>query len=698
MQLENSEQIRNLAVVGHNDSGKTTLLAGLLYTGGVFNRQNRVEDGNTVTDFDDEEVRRGISIGLAVCYTPWSDGAARYKVNLIDCPGSGIFVHESSSGMRAADAALLCVNAASPTQVMAEKAWEIAGEMEQPVMFHLTKMDRDNIDFAGCIAELQESFDRMALPVQIPIGDGKDFAGVVDLLGRKAHMYDRDGTGRSRASEPPAELAGEIDEWRNKLTEAVAESDDELMEAYFENGDLSQEQLIQGLKAAIRSRALFPVTMSSGGHGIGNSALLDTVVQILPSPVDAPPIPAADLGGEPVELDRGDGAPVSAILFKTMNDPFTGRISLLRVAAGDMGSDTVYWNAGREEAERVGHLMHMQGKNGEDVPRLVEGDIGGVAKLKSSATGDSITSRERPVKLDFPSAPVAAISFAIEPKTKGDEEKIGEAVSRLVEEDPSLRAGRDPQTGEFLLSGAGQLHVEIAVSKLKSRSKVEVILHPPKVPYREAIKRTAVGHGRHKKQSGGRGQFADCTITMEPVATPEEYEFVDEIFGGSIPQNYRPAVEKGLLEAAGRGYLAGYPVGNFRVRLQDGKYHDVDSSEMAFKVAGSLAFKDAMAKALPTLLEPVMKVDINTTEDFMGDIMSDLSSRRGRPQGMEAKGNAQVVKATVPMAEMLTYAPALRSMTQGRSSFTMAFSHYEEVPRQIQEKIIAEAKRAEEED
>ena len=698
MQLESSELIRNLAVVGHNDTGKTTLLAGLLYTGGVFNRQNRVEDGNTVTDFDDEEIRRGISIGLAVCYTPWSDGSGEHKVNLIDCPGSGIFVHESSSGMRAADAALLCLNAASPTQVMAEKAWEIAEALEQPVMLHLTKMDRDNIDFEGCIAELQQNFHRMALPLQIPIGAGKDFTGVVDLLSRKAYVYDHDGNGRSQPSDPPADLQDQIDAWRGQLTEAVAESDDDLMEAYFDQGDLDQDQLVEGLKNAIRNRALFPVTMSSAGHGIGNSALLDTIVRVLPSPVGARSMPASDLGGEPVELDRGDGAPVSAIVFKTMNDPFTGRISLLRVASGCMSSDTGYWNPRREEAERVGHLMHMQGKTGRDVPRLLEGDIGGVAKLKSSVTGDSITSRERPLRIDFPDPPVAAISFAIEPKTKGDEEKIGEAVNRLVEEDPSLRAGRDAQTGEFLLSGAGQLHVEIAVSKLKSRSKVEVILHPPKVPYRETIRRTAVGHGRHKKQSGGRGQFADCTITMEPVATADEYEFIDEIFGGSIPQNYRPAVEKGLLEAAGRGYVAGYPVGNFRVRLQDGKYHDVDSSEMAFKVAGSLAFKDAMAKAAPTLLEPIMQVDINTSEDFMGDIMSDLSSRRGRPQGMEAKGNAQIVKATVPMAEMLTYAPALRSMTQGRSSFTMAFSHYDEVPRQIQEKIIAEAKRAEEED
>ena len=581
---------------------------------------------------------------------------------------------------------------------MAEKSWALAAEMDQPVMIHLTKMDRENIDFDSVVAEVQRNFHRQALPVQIPIGAGQDFNGVVDLLSGKAYVYERDGAGRAEPSAPPTELQDRIDEWRSKLTEAVAETDDELMEAYFEQGDLEAEQLIEGLRAAVRNRGLFPITMSSGGHGVGHSALLDAVARLLPSPADARPQPATDLGGEPVEFARGDEAPTSAVVFKTLNDPFTGRISLLRVAAGRMDSDSSYWNAGREETERVGHLMHMQGKTGEDVPALLEGDIGGVAKLKISTSGDSLTTRDRPLRLEFPNPPEAAISFAIEPKTKGDEEKIGEAVLRLVEEDPSLHAGRDPQTGEFLLSGAGQLHVEIAIAKLKTRSKVEVILHPPKVPYRETIKKIAVGHGRHKKQSGGRGQFADCTITMEPVATAEEYEFVDEIFGGAIPQNYRPAVEKGLLEAAQRGYLAGYPVGNFRVRLQDGKYHDVDSSEMAFKVAGSLAFKDAMANAAPTLLEPVMQVTIRTTEDFMGDIMSDLSSRRGRPQGMEAKGATQIVNATVPMAEMLNYATALSAMTQGRSSFTMGFSHYEEAPRQIQEKIIAEAKREDDEE
>jgi elongation factor G len=687
MQVDSSDLLRNVAVVGHNDTGKSSLTNALLYTSGVTTRQTKVGDGNTITDFDPVEVSREISIGLAPSFTPWS----KHKVNLIDTPGSGIFAGEMRAGMRAADAALLCIHATAGVQVTTEKAWQYAEQIAQPVLLHVTKMDRENASFDTIVAALQESFGRTALPIQVPIGSESGFSGVVDLLTGKAHTFERDGDGKATIGDVPADLAGQVEEWRGQLMETVAESDESLMEAFFEAGELSHEQLGSGLRRAVIAREVFPITFSSGLHGIGSSALLDVMVKLLPNPLERGPYPATDVGGQEIALELGPDQPVAAVVFKTVNDPLTGKITMIRVVNGTMSSDSSYWNPRAETEERVGHLMLMQGKQGTNTPKLVTGDIAGIAKTKISLTGDTLCAKTKPVNLGWIPMRSPAIGFAIEPKAKGDEERIGDACHKLIEEDPTLRAGRDPQTGEFLLSGTGQLHVEIAVERLSSRYKVEVILHPPKIPYRETIKRRAEGHGRHKKQSGGRGQFADCKIAMEPLPRGEKFEFLDEIYGGSIPHNYRPAVEKGILETCERGYLAGFPVQDFRVRLLDGQYHDVDSSEMAFKIAGSLAFKDAMAKAGATILEPVMQVEITTSEEFMGDIMSDLSQRRGKPQGMEARGNAQVVKAIVPMAEMLNYAPALRSMTQGRSNFTMEYSHYEEVPKPLQEKIIAES-------
>jgi elongation factor G len=692
MQVDSPGKLRNVALAGHNDTGKTTLASALLYAGGVTNRLNRVEDGNTTTDFDHEEVERGISIGLATCFVPWRE----HKVNLIDCPGYGIFFSETKQGMRAADSTLLSVSAVSGVEVNTEKVWDFAAEIEQPVVFHMTKMDRERADFERTLAALQKSFGRGVLPVHLPIGTEAGFAGVVDLVRNQAYRYTRDGNGRAEPSEVPAELAEAASAARAQLVEAVAETDDLLMEGFFEQGSLSQEDLESGLRQAVRRRQLFPVTLGAAAHGIGPSALLDALLAMAPSPADRG-FPAENLGGEALELAADPAAPVAALVFKTLSDPFSGKISILRVVSGTLRSDSTVYNSRAEETERLGHLLALQGKAGTAVPQLVAGDLGGVAKLKASVSGDTLCAKERPVKLAWVTVPEPAMAFAVEPKSKGDEEKIGEALHRLMDEDLSLRIGRDPDTHEYLLSGTGQLHIEIAVSKLKHRSHVEVILHQPKVPYRETIAKPAEGHGRHKKQTGGRGQFADCKIKIEPMERGEDFDFVDEIFGGAIPQNFRPAVEKGIQEARRRGYLAGYPVVDFRVRLLDGQYHDVDSSELAFKIAGSLAFKDAMAKAGATLLEPIMKVEIATTEEFMGDIMGDLSQRRGRPQGMDSRNGAQVIKAQVPMAEMLNYAPALRSMTQGRSSFHMEFSHYEEVPRPVQEKIVAEAQRRQQE-
>ena len=694
MQVESPDKIRNVALVGHNDTGKTTLTSALLYTGGATTRLGRVEEKSTTTDFDPEEHARAISIGLGVAHTPWR----QHKINLLDAPGYGIFLTETKAAMRAADVAVLCVHAVAGVEVTTEKAWEYAQEIGLPVVVNLTKMDRDRADFERTLASLQKSFGRAIVPVQIPLGKEHDFAGVVDLVHERANLYDRDGTGKAKEVSLPADIASDAAAWRARLIEAVAETDDSLMEKFFEGGSLSDEELVAGLRKALRDRKIFPVVMTSGGHVIGTASLLDAIVDLAPSPVDRPSIPASDVGGAPLDVSCSATGPAAALVFKTLSDPFTGKVSIVRVVSGTLTGEGSLWNSRSEEIEKTGHVMDVQGKQVVNTSRLIAGDIGGIPKLKSAKSGDTLAAKEKPIKLGWIAIPEAAIAYAIEPKAKGDEEKIGEALHRLMEEDPALHYGRDERTGEFLVSGTGQLHVEIAVAKLRSRFHVEVILHPPKVPYRETILKPAEGHGRHKKQSGGRGQFADCTIKIEPLPRGGNFEFVDEIFGGSIPHNYRPAVEKGIQEARVRGFLAGYPVVDFRVRLLDGQYHEVDSSELAFKIAGSLAFKEAMVNARPTILEPMMKVEIEAADEFMGDIMSDLAQRRGRPQGMESKNGGQIVAAVVPMSEMLSYAPALRAMTQGRANFHMEFSHYEETPRPVQEKIVAEAAKRKQEE
>jgi elongation factor G len=688
MQVDTPAKLRNVALAGHNDTGKTSLASAMLFAAGATGRLGRVEERSAVTDFDPEEQERGISIGLGVAHLGWRG----HKVNLFDCPGYGIFFAETKAGMRAADASLVCVSAVAGVEVNTEKVWEYAEEIAQPVVLHLNKMDRERADLDRTLASLQGTFGRQVLPVQLPIGAEKDFAGVVDLVAGKAFLFERGGSGKGREAPVPAELASAVQEARTRLIEAVAESDEALLEKFFEEGTLSDDDLRAGLRGAILGRKLFPVTLGSSGQLVGTSTLLDFLVDFAPSPVDRP-YPARRIDGTETALAADPAAPLAALVIKTLNDPFTGRLTILRVLSGTLGNDGQVWNPRTEDVEKAHGIVSVQGKQGTAAPRVIAGDVAGVPKLRLAQTGDTLSGKEQPVRAAWIHIPDPAMSFAIEPKSKGDEEKIGDALSRLIEEDPSLRAGRDPQTHEFLLSGSAQLHVEITLARMKRRSNVEVILHAPKVPYRETIQKAADGHGRHKKQTGGRGQFADCRIKIEPLPRGGDFEFLDEIFGGAIPQNYRPAVEKGIQEARGRGFLAGYPMVDFRVRLLDGQYHDVDSSELAFKIAGSLAYKDAMSKASPTLLEPVMKVEIHTSDEFMGDIMSDLSHRRGRPQGMDSKSGAQIINALVPMAEMLNYAPALRAMTQGRSNFQMEFSHYEEVPRLVQEKIVAEARK-----
>jgi elongation factor G len=689
MKVYSGSEIRNVAVVGHNDTGKTTLVTQLLFNAGAITRLGRIDDGTTVTDFDQDEIDRKHSISTAIAFAEWQNT----KINFIDTPGFGIFVMEARTALRVADSAAIVVSGVTGVEVSTERVWKFAEEFELPRLIVINKMDRERASFARTLEALQKKFGKNVVPIQLPIGEEKDFTGVIDLVSMKAWKYAADGSGKYETIDIPADLKAEADDYRAQLIEKVAEGDDTLMERFFDQGGLSQEELLDGLKREVGHHEIFPVVLDSAAHNIGGHAILDCIVALLPAADELKTIDGKNKKGEPTTFDRRAEAFPSALVFKTFSDPFSGRVSLFRVYSGTFTSDHPYWNTTKDHEERVGKLQLIQGKQQVPVSELRAGDIGAVAKLKDVHTGDTLATNQHPIVLEHIHYPEAAISFAVEAKARGDEDKLGVAIGRIIEEDPSIKFGRDEQTKEFLISGQGQLHVEIVVSKLKKKYGVDVILHPPKVPYRETITKPADAHGRHKKQSGGHGQFADCKITVEPLPRGADFEFVDEIFGGSIPRQYIPAVEKGIQDARKKGYLAGFPMVDFRVRLKDGQYHDVDSSEMAFKIAGSLAYQQAMEAARATLLEPIMHVDITAPAEYIGDIMGDLNSRRGRVEGVDADGDAQTVKARVPLSEMLTYGSTLRSITQGRGSFHMESSHYEEVPRNLQEKIIVEHKK-----
>jgi elongation factor G len=689
MKVYSGSEIRNVAVVGHNDTGKTTLVTQLLFDAGAITRLGRIDDGTTVTDFDQDEIDRKHSISTAVAFAEWQNT----KVNFIDTPGFGIFVMEARTAMRVADSSAIVVSGVTGVEVSTERVWKFAEEFELPRLIVINKMDRERASFARTLEALQKKFGKNVVPIQLPIGEEKDFSGVIDLVSMKAWKYAADGSGKYETIDIPADLKAEADDYRAQLIEKVAEGDDTLMERFFDQGGLSQEELLDGLKREVGHHEIFPVVLDSAAHNIGGHAILDCIVALLPAADELKTVDGKNKKGEATTFDRRAEAFPSALVFKTFSDPFSGRVSLFRVYSGTFTSDHPYWNTTKDHEERVGKLQLIQGKQQVPVSELRAGDIGAVAKLKDVHTGDTLATNQHPIVLEHIHYPEAAISFAVEAKARGDEDKLGVAIGRIIEEDPSIKFGRDEQTKEFLISGQGQLHVEIVVSKLKKKYGVDVILHPPKVPYRETITKPADAHGRHKKQSGGHGQFADCKITVEPLPRGGDFEFVDEIFGGSIPRQYIPAVEKGIQDARKKGYLAGFPMVDFRVRLKDGQYHDVDSSEMAFKIAGSLAYQQAMEAARATLLEPIMHVDITAPAEYIGDIMGDLNSRRGRVEGVDADGDAQTVKARVPLSEMLTYGSTLRSITQGRGSFHMESSHYEEVPRNLQEKIITEHKK-----
>ena len=688
MNVYEGKNIRNVGIVGHGGSGKTSIISAILFGTGATTRLGRVDDGNTTTDYDDEEIDRKITISAKLAFCEWN----KHKINMLDTPGFVNFIQEARGALRVADAAVVVVDAVSGVMVQTEKAWGYADEFGLARMVVVNRMDRETASFERSLESIQQLLGRTCVPVQIPIGQEKSFKGVVDLVSMKAYLAAGDGSAKFTEGPIPADVEGRAKEYRDKLVESVAESDEALMEKFFDSGSLSDDEVLSGLKKQVSEGKLYPIVYTSAAANIGVPQLLNTIVNFMPDAAARGSVTGKNAQGTEATRKIADNEAFSAFVFKTYSDPFTGRVSLFRVYSGVLTAETHPYNVNRSVAERFAQIATMQGKTLVTVPKLHAGDIGAVAKLKDTVTGDTLTEKGHEILYPAVKWIEPVISFAIEPKSRGDEDKISQAIHKLMDEDLGLGYKREPQTKEFLLAGQGQMHVELAVSRLKKRYGVEVLLHPPKVPYRETIKGKADVQGKHKKQSGGHGQYGDCKIRMEPLPRGGDFEFVNEIFGGSIPKNYIPAVEKGIQESRQKGVLAGFPTVDFRVILYDGSYHDVDSSEMAFKIAGSLAFKKGIKEARPILLEPVMNVEVVAPDEFAGDLMGDLNSRRGRVQGMDVRGRSTIIKAQVPLAEMLSYASDLTSKTGARGSYTMEFDHYDEVPGHLADKVIANAK------
>jgi elongation factor G len=673
-------KIRNVAVVGHRGTGKTSLVEALLFEGSATNRLGSIEQGTTVSDWDEDEQRRATSIAAALTHVEWQGR----KINLIDTPGDSSFQGDTIASLMVVEGALIVVSGVMGVEVNTGRLWDRAEKLGLSRVLFVNMLDRERADFLRVLGQLQEMLSPRCIAVSLPIGAEHELTGIVDLLHEQAYMSPEGG--REEKPVPiPEQLAGLVAEYRTQLIDAVVETDEALMESYLESGEAPAEDVARALKSAVTRGEIFPVAAGVATKNLGTSGLLDLIVEGVPSPARKEPV---------VHLD---GAETAAFVFKTVADPFAGRINVFRVEKGTLTTDSNLVNARTHTKERTGSLMFMQGKDHTNVTEIGEGDIGAAAKLKDVQTGDVLVDAEREIELPKIDFPEPVMSFAISPTAKGDEEKMAAGLRRLHEEDPTLILRRDPQTGEQLLSGLSQMAVEVAVDRLRSRFGVDVELRQPRVPYLETIRRESRAQGRYKKQTGGRAQFGDCHIVLEPLDAGEEYEFVDQIVGGVIPQGFRPAVDKGIQEAMQHGELAGAPVKGVRVRLVDGSYHTVDSSEMAFKIAGSMAFKTAYEKADPVLLEPIMEVEVTAPDETVGAVNGDLNSRRGRLQGMEPRGGMTSIKAEVPMSEMLTYSQALTSMTGGRGDYHMHFARYEEVPTHIAQKVIAAAQAEKEE-
>jgi len=705
MKTYQGSEIRNVAVVGHAHSGKTTLIAALLHAAKMTPTQGRVEDGSAVTAYDEEEVARGVTMQNAVAFAEWQG----VKINLVDTPGFHMFTHEAKAALLPVEAAVVLVNAQNGVEAVTERVWRYAEEASVPRIVLVNQMDHPKAGGGGGLSalldDIQDRWGRTCVPVQLPISDAQGFHGVVDLVTMEAFYYTPGGDGRGKITgEIPASVAADAKARHEALVELVAEGKDELMEEYFEKGTIAEEHLISALHEAIREDRIFPVLFSSGLANMALDHLLDFLKVYTPSPVERAPYTvknlnaAADAEDNTTTRKVADSEPAGVVVFKTMTDPFAGRITFFKVISGVIKNDATLQNYTRRTEERFSHLAVMQGRKAVEVPELHAGDLGAVAKLRETLTGDTLGQKGADIQVEIATPPEPAMTYAIEPKTRADEDKLAPAIHKLMEEDLLIRFFRDPQTNEFLIAGAGQPHIEAIVSRLKKRYHAEVHLKAPKVPYRETIRIKVEAPGRHKKQTGGHGQFGDCKIRMEPMPRGGGFEFANETFGGSVPRNFIPAIEKGIVESAARGYLAGYPVVDFKATVYDGSYHDVDSNEMSFKMAGRIAFRKAMETAKPCLLEPIMKVEIEAPDEFAGTLMGDLSSRRGRVQGTDSKGRTTLINASVPMAEMLTYGTLLTSMTQGKGSYRMEMDHYDIVPQLVADKILANAKRPVEEE
>ncbi|OGP57157.1 MAG: translation elongation factor G [Deltaproteobacteria bacterium RBG_13_49_15] len=683
-----SDHLRNIALVGHGGAGKTSLAEIILFNSGAVSRLGKVEDGNTAMDFEPEEIKRKASISTAFHQFNW----AKRTVNLIDTPGDQNFFADTRNCIQAADGVVVVIDAVDGVKVQTEQAWDLAAEFQLPCAVFINKLDRERSDFQRIFQDASSSFEPKLIMLQLPIGAETGFKGVVDLIRMKSYEYD--SAGKRTEKEIPADMNEQVSKEREALVENVAEADDALLERYLEGEIPTDEELKGALRKGILSRSFAPVLIGSATKRIGIDLLMDFMTECMPSPLERGPFKGTDpKTGLESERTPDPKGPFSGFVFKTVADPYSGRLSIFRIVSGTLGSDGNFFNVNKDSKERFTQLLRLAGKEQKPLTEAGPGSIVAVAKLKDTTTGDTLCDENGKIKFKCVEPPYALISYAVKPKSQADEDKVLTSLSRLIEEDVALKISRNTETKEILLSGMGKVHIESATEKLKRKFNVEVILEIPKIPYKETIKKKVRVQGRHKKQTGGHGQFGDCWVQLEPLPRGSGFEFVDAIVGGSIPRQYIPAVEKGIIESCIRGVLAGFPCIDFRATLDDGSYHAVDSSEMAFKIAGSLAFRKATELAQPVLLEPIMDVTIIAPDEYMGDIMGNLNSRRGRVLGMDSKGKHQVVRANVPLAEFQTYAADLNSMTGGRGTYTMQFSHYDEVPAQLAQKIIDEVKK-----
>jgi len=687
MKKYGAKDIRNVALVGHKGCGKTSLGEAFLYDGKVTTRLGSVDEQTSMLDFEPAEIERGMTISSSLGHLEWK----KHKINFIDTPGDGNFIFDTRFAMAAADAAVVVVSAPDGVEVHTETVWDRSNDLKIPRVIFINKMDRERADPDKALGQIQSMLSNDAIPIQLPIGREASFEGVVDVLTGKAYMFPMDGSGTIKAGEVPDGLKDALSKARESLVEKIAENDEALLEKYLDQGELSEEEIAQGFAQAIRSGMLFPVMYGSASHNIGVQPLLDFITDSLPSPDELPAVKGTVPGDGEAERARNENEPFFAFVFKTV-DAQGGIMSVFRILSGSLASDTQVLNPNSETEERIGSLLSVIGKKTEQTSDAVAGDIVAVLKLKKTTTGQTLCDKKQPLQFMAPELPPPTISYALKPKSKGDEDKLGNSLNRLLAEDPTLRVGRHEDTQDFLLSGMGAAHIDISVGRMKRRFGVDVTLETPKVPYRETITKKADAQGKHKRQTGGRGQYGDVWLELSPLARGEKFEFENRIKGGVVPQQYIPAVEKGVVETMQKGILGGFPVVDVKVALFDGSFHEVDSSEMAFKRAASMGFKAAMEKAKPVLLEPIYNMEIIVPEENMGDIIGDLNGRRGRVQGMDTKGRRSIIKAQVPLAEVLMYAPDMDSRTGGRGTFTMEFSHYQEVPNQLVEKVVAQHK------